>query len=493
MPRVKKYEELPHNSDAERAVLGSALLSRDSLYTVLSEISEDDLFEGRHKLIYRAMLNLQKKGMEVDVLTVTEELMNAKELENVGGVEYLKECSDSMVVLTSLEFYIKIVREQSTLRAMLIAIREIDNDYRSSTITDIDNFIQVSEEKIKAATEKRRVSSFKSLDEVAQAVALKMNTATKVDEDNVTGLTTGFDNINRLTNGFQKQEVTIVAARPSVGKTSLALNFAYRAATRKGVPVAIFSCEMSSESLVKRLVGAASNVQLQKINTNVLNRDEKAKVAAAIKEVAAAPIYIDDTPNIKIMDLIAKSRQLKAKHDDLGLILIDYLGLVSSGTAANKSGDARHEEVRKISAAIKGLARDLDVPIVVLAQLSRDVEKRDNKKPMMADLRDSGSIEQDADVIMLLYRENVKEQKENDKRARLSQAQRFEMVKKMKENQSNQEIQGDAVYVDINVAKNRNGQTGEVGLFFFRSYCRFEAPSKEWEEDMRNISAQELD
>ena len=489
----KVRSDLPHNSAAERAVLGSAFLSKDALYRVLAVLEEKDFYEGRHQIIYRVLENLQMKSVVVDVLTVTEELMNIKELENIGGVKYLQECSDSMVALSSLEFYINIVKDQSVLRNLLTTVREIDNAYRTQEIEDVDNFIANSEEKIKAATEKRRISNFQNIEDVAKSVELALQTQQKYDEEGVTGLTTGYDNINKLTQGFQKTELTIIAARPSVGKTALALNFAYKAATRKQVPVAIFSLEMASELLVRRLVAAASNVPLTKISSGVLSGQERAKVASAIKEVSAAPIFIDDSSGIKLMDIIAKSRQLQAKHPDLAMIVIDYLGLIQTGSTG-KGSDSRQEEVRKISLALKGLARDLKVPVVVLSQLSRDVEKRDTKRPMLSDLRDSGSIEQDADVVMLLYREDYYKgsKKEssaaNKKGGQLSAAEKFELAKAAQEKQMGDSMPGDASYIEINVAKNRNGQTGIVGLFFYKAFGRFDAPSPEWEEQMRNIA-----
>ncbi len=491
----KVRNDLPHNSDAERAVLGSALLSKEALYQVLAELEEVEFYEGKHQIIYRVLAALQKKNIAVDVLTVTEELINIKELENIGGVNYLQECSDSMVALSSLEFYIHIVRDQSVLRNMLLAIRHIDNQYRTEEIEDVDAFIASSEEIIKSATERRRVSTFKTASEVAKAVEMALSTQQKYDEDNVTGLTTGYDNLNNLTQGFQKTELTIIAARPSVGKTALALNFAYKAATRKQVPVAIFSLEMASELLVRRLVAAASNVSLTKISSGVLNGQERAKVASAIKEVSSAPIYIDDSPGIKLMDIIAKSRQLQSQHPDLGLIVVDYLGLIQTGTSS-RGNDSRQEEVRKISLALKGLARDLKVPVIVLSQLSRDVEKRDTKRPMLSDLRDSGSIEQDADVVMLLYREdyykNTRKDPGNKKGGRLSDSEKFELAKAAQEKQRGEEMPGDASYIEINVAKNRNGQTGVCGLFFYKAFGRFDSPSPEWEEQMRNIANQSM-
>jgi replicative DNA helicase len=312
----------------------------------------------------------------------------------------------------------------------------------------------------------------------------------KSSNDNITGLTTGFDNLDKITQGFQKGEMIIVAARPSVGKTALAMNFAYRAALKKNVPVAIFSLEMSAELLIKRLLAADSNVSLTKINSGDLNALERNKISHSVKNLGAAPIYIDDSPGIHLMNIIAKSRQLQAKHPDLGLIIVDYLGLVTTGNSSSKGNNSRQEEVRKISLALKALARDLKVPVIVVSQLSRDVEKRDTKKPMMSDLRDSGSIEQDADVVMLLYREDYykstkKENGDKKKAKDMTKGERFELIKQTLGDAANL---GDASYVEVNVAKNRNGQTGPISLFFYKSFGRFDQPSQEFEEQMRNFS-----
>ncbi len=482
--RVAK--DLPYNKEAEQAVLGSALINKEALYSVLSELKQDDFFEGRHQIIYNAIYVLQGKGVDVDLLTIAEHLDNIKELENVGGSAYLQECCNAMVALASLSFYINIVRDQSVLRNLLIATREINNEYLSGKIEDVDNFIAQAEEKIKLATEKRRVSTFRPIEEVTKNVEMGLKTQQRMEEDYVTGLTTGYESINKLTQGFQKSEVTVIAARPSVGKTALALNFAYRVATRKKVPVAIYSLEMPGEQLVKRLVASASHVALQKISTGNLTEVEKAKVAAAIKEVSNAPIFIDDSSGIRLMDIVAKSRQLQAKHPDLGLIIIDYLGLVQTDI---KSSNSRQDEVRRISLTIHDLAKDLKVPIILISQLNRKTEE-ENRRPMMSDLRESGSIEQDADVIMLLHREDYRRNSKKEAAAGnkqlkdLSQSDRFEMVKK----QLGDNLPGDASYTEVIIAKNRNGPTGTAGLFFYKAFGRFDMPSREFEEQMRNIT-----
>jgi replicative DNA helicase len=404
-----------------------------------------------------------------------------------------------MVTISALNFYITIVSNQSTLRSMLTACREIDASYLESEIEDVDNFIIQSEEKFKQSIEKRRVSSFKSIDEVAQKVKTEIDNMKAIADDEVIGLNTGYRRINYYTQGWRKGDMIVIAARPSVGKTALAVNFAWQAAFKYHTPVAIFSLEMPAEQLVKRLIASASAVSLKKITTGTITGSERNTVANAIREVAQAPIYIDDTPGNKLMDIIAKSRKLLAKEKDLGLIVIDYLGLVETGSKGGKSsGDSRQEEVRKISLALKGLARELNVPIIIISQLSRDVEKRETKKPMMSDLRDSGSIEQDADVILLLYREDYysdgeKKKYENKKGGRLTQNDKFEIIRDQKKKELGTEMPASTSYVEVNIAKNRNGQCGRVGLFFLKEYSRFESPSEEWEEAMLKVSEQDAD
>ena len=487
-PVKKAASDLPFNVNAEQAVLGSALLNKDALNTVIGSVREDDFFLGKHQLIFRAISQLFLRGIEVDTLTVTEELLNMKELDNIGGVEYLQLCCDSMVAFANLEYYIAIVNDQSCLRKLLLTIREIDKKYHTEEIDNINNFILASETMIKEATEKRRISQFKKTEDVAPVVENQIkSTNISADEDDVTGLNTGFVGVNRQTQGFQRSNLIILAARPAVGKTALALNFAYRVATRAKRPVAIFSLEMSSDLLVRRLIASESSIPLKTLATGRLNGEERIHLADAVKRVARAPIFIDDTPGNKLMDIIAKSRKLVAQIPDLSLIVVDYLGLVE--TSSNK--DSRQEEVRKISLALKQLALELKIPILALSQLSRSVEK-DKRKPQLSDLRDSGSIEQDADVVMLMHREDYGQESKNQSNKKYSELTEEEK-KKLSYGQQQQmlaeQMPGDASYVDVIIAKNRNGQTGNVALFFYKAYGRFDTPPKEWEERMKEIAS----
>lgn len=490
-------EKMPYNENVEKAVLGSCFLSNDALLNVIGSLQEEDFYLPKHKLIFLAIKSLNEKNVTVDVIAVTQELLNLKQIDEIGGVAYLKECSDSMVALSSLDYYIKILIDQSVLRKLLNASKEIYDDYFSNEIEDINSYILSSQELINKAVERRRISSFKSVKDISRVVKEEFDTVKAkegTDEDEIIGVTTGFPRLNYLTSGFKKSELVIIAARPSVGKTTLAMNFAYNAATQGKVSVAIFSLEMSAEQLFKKLVSAASGVDYHKIETCRVFGRERNKVAEAIEEVSNANIYIDATPGLNLIDIIAKSKKLQASDPRLGMIVIDYLGLINY---TNKNGrfnnDGRAEEVRKISAALKQLARDLNIPVLVLSQLNRSVEQRDNKRPMLSDLRDSGSIEQDADIVMLLYRADYYKSQQkvplgDKKTSQLSESDKYELASRQKAQEIGKETPGNASYVEVEIAKNRSGQTGKVGLIFLKSYAKFESPTKEMQESMEEFS-----
>lgn len=500
MANKKPAADLPFNSDAERVCIGSALVNNEAMWKVLSSLDEESFFEGRHQIIYRVLRVLVDKKVAVEVLTVTEELMNLKELDNIGGVQYLKECCDTVVALSTLDFYINIVKDHACLRKMLITMREIDAEYRNEEIEDVNKFVQQSQEKFTEAVKTRRISGFKDTNEISKEVKMQLDAASQLKKGDVYGLTTGFERLNDKIQGFQPGALYIVAARPSVGKTALALNFAFRSATVGGVPVAIFSLEMPNEQLVKRLIAADATVNLKDIMSGNIPPHQRPAVSEAIKRVSAAPIYIDDSSSNTILDIVAKCRKLQSEHPDLGLVIIDYLGLVT-GASTGKNQDSRQEEVRKISLALKGLARDLKLPVIAVSQLSRKVEDRDTKRPMLSDLRDSGNIEQDADCVMLLYREDYYGKKGdaaldaagNKKGKDLKGGEAPALSRAQREKELTAQMPGDASYIEVNVAKNRNGQTGPVGLFFYKAYGRFDSPSDEWVDEMNKINAVNYD
>ncbi len=482
---------LPYNAQAEKAVIGSAMIDRESLSTVLAALKREDFFLEKNQLIYDAIYRLHDRKETVDILTVTNELINTRDLNSIGGPDYLQECCDSLVALSTLDFYINIVQNHACLRNLLVTIREIDDKYKKEEITDINEFVNNSAIQLKEVLEKRRVSTFEKIDEVVKKVSDSINSPKEIGADNVTGLTSGYNEINKYTSGFEKTELLILAARPGLGKTALALNIAYRVATRTRNPVAIFSLEMSSDEIVKRLISCESKVEMQKIKTGNLTGEERVNVADAMNRISKAPIYIDSTPNIALMDFIAKCRKLVAKEPKLSLIIVDYLGLIT-GASANKN-ESRTEEVRKISGALKGLAMELKVPVLATCQLSRNSEQRgDNKHPMLSDLRDSGSIEQDADKVFLMYREdywkNQKDPAGEKKGAKLTDEDKKQLSLQQQRRQLAESMPLDASYVEVNIAKNRNGQIGLANLFFFKAIQRFEDAPKEWNEKMEELN-----
>ena len=501
-PKKKTTKELPFNEEAEKVVLGSAMIKQDYCLDVINSFEEEDFFLLKHRIIFRCIviLAVEKHKATVDVLSVAEELQNIKELENVGGAKYLMECTNQVVAKSTLNHYISIVQDNSVLRKMLSTIRDIDKDYKEEEIEDINNFILASEIRFKESISKRHISSFVETKDIAPSIQESLDKLQDFNNDSdVIGVSTGYDRINHITQGFKGGEMIIVAARPSVGKTALCLNFAYRVATRSKKAVAIFSLEMSKEQLFNRLVAISSCVNARDINSGrIKTAGDRLKVMNGIKEIANSKIYIDDTPSIKLNDIIAKSTKLQAHEPDLALIIIDYLGLVTIAHKG-KGADSRQEEVRRISLALKALSRDLNLPVIVVSQLNRSAEQRDSKRPMMSDLRDSGNIEQDADIVMLLYRGDYYKDVKKDsginpaakKGGKLTDEDKFELVKQQKQKELGSEIPGNASYTEVNIAKNRGGSTGLARLFVYKDYVRFDQPSPEWEAAMAQISDDE--
>lgn len=461
-------EKQPNNIEVEKTVLGAMMLSKESLLDASSLLVEDDFYERKHQIIFSAILDVQQKGIPVDIKTVTEALINLKELDKVGGVEYLQELCESIVSFSSTEHYIHIVQDQSYLRNLLNTMDSIIQDYNENEIEDIGTFIGDAARRVDKAAEKRRISSFATSKQVTEKVRNMLLTQKKASEDGVTGVTTGYRELNLKTHGFQPSDIIILAARPSVGKTALGLNIAFNAASKTKTPVAIFSLEMPSEQLILRLLANRSCVDLGKIQTGFLTKREQLELERAMNELAETKLYIDDTPGIKLMDILAKSRKLKTECPDLSLIMIDYIGLITTGA---KKVESRQLEVSEISRSLKELARELKIPILVISQLSRAVDSRTgSKKPVLSDLRESGSIEQDADQVLLLYREDYYAQ---DKKGDANK----EETKAPNGEDSSVSI------VKVLIAKNRNGQIGEVELTFTKSIGRFDDSARPHEED----------
>lgn len=363
---------LPHNIPAEKSVLGAMISSRDALIEASSGLVVEDFFDLKNQIVFGAILRVQDKREPVDVQTVTNELINSKEFEKIGGIEYLLEITESNIAPSNYKHYIDIVKDQAVLRNYLLQLKETINQYDKEEINDVSTFIGLTAERILRKAESRKISSFETAESVANRVKADLNTIKITDEDGVTGLTTGYKRLNELTHGWQKSDMIILAARPSVGKTAFALNLCLNATLKTKKSVGIFSLEMPAEMLMMRLVANRSTVELGKIQTGKISQRDYVAIDKALSEIASTKLYIDDSPNIKLMDILSKARKLKMEHPDLALIMIDYIGLITTG---NKKVESRQVEVSEISRQLKALARELEIPILVLCQLSRNVEQ----------------------------------------------------------------------------------------------------------------------
>jgi replicative DNA helicase len=476
---------LPHNTEAEKIILGAMMTNSSSLAQCINAIDREHFYgdSSPHQLVYQAIRNLFDKRLPVDIQTVLEELGLMKESVNAGGVEYLRELLESVISLSNLDFYIIILQDNKVLRDYLTTIDQIRASYDTEEIDEITQFLSRAETNLRKVAEQRRIEKFKTALEVSKRVEAELKIVQR--PDGLTGVDVGYKKINDYTHGLQKGEMTIIAARPSVGKTAFALNVAYNAVKLNPISVAVFSLEMPSEQLVRRLIATDATVSLDNIQTGArfLTAAQKATVGQSIKNIGNSRLFIDDTPGIKLIDILAKSRQLKAAHDDLGLIVVDYIGLITTG---EKRIESRQVEVSNISRALKELARDLKLPILVISQLSRQVDSRDDKRPYLSDLRESGAIEQDADIVFLMYRPGYYKNLGFSKNVSQDEKKRFKEEREKVEALT-KEVGDYAELVEIIIAKNRNGKTGIVPLLFFKNFGRFDNPSEDYESRLKQI------
>ena len=429
----------PHNNEAEQSVIGAIFLDPDALVTAAEMIRPEDFYRRAHRILFETMLTLNDRGNPVDIVTVSEELAATKQLENAGGITYLTEIAERVPTAANVEYYAKIVEEKALLRRLIHTATEVIED--SYTREDeVDAVIAEAETKMMQVSNRKNVGDFRHIGDVLVETFENIEALYQSDGE-VTGIPTGFDSLDRMTAGFQRNDLIIVAARPSVGKTAFALNIAQNVATKSDRKVAIFSLEMGADQLVQRMLCAEGNINAQVLRTGELDEEDWRKVMVASGSLSNAGIYIDDTPGVRVNEIRAKCRRLQQEHG-LDMVVIDYLQLIMG---SGKPGENRQQEVSEISRSLKGLARELEIPVIALSQLSRSVEQRQDKRPMLSDLRESGSIEQDADIVSFLYREDYYEDDVADK-----------------EN-----------IIEIIIAKQRNGPTGTVELAFIKEYNKF--------------------
>ncbi len=430
----------PQNLEAEQSVLGGILLDNLALNTVLELLETDDFYSEGHRKIFSAIIELSNRNEPCDLITLSNILKSQKRIEKVGGTAYLASLVDNVPSAVNIAYYAKIIKEKSILRRLIGTATEILNKSYDAGM-DIDSVLDEAEHAIFEISENKIRPSFHPIREIIKD-SFKTIERLYAKKELVTGVATGFDKIDDITSGLQNSDLIIIAGRPSMGKTAFALNIAQFAALEMGVPVAIFSLEMAKEQLATRLLAAEARVDSQRLRKGFLGETDWPKLTTAAGRLSEAPIYIDDTPAITVIEMKAKSRRLKAEAG-LGMIVIDYLQLMRGGAYK----DSREQEISEISRSLKALAKELSVPVVALSQLNRKVEDRTSRRPQMADLRESGAIEQDADLIAFIYRDEVYNRSDDNP---------------------------DKGIAEIIIGKQRNGPTGTVKLAFQEKYTRFE-------------------
>jgi replicative DNA helicase len=429
---------MPHNQEAEQSVIGAIFLEPQALVTASEVLVPEDFYHSAHKIIFETMQTLNDQRKAIDTITVAEELSNKNLLDDVGGITYITEIASAVPTAANVTFYANIVAEKSVLRRLIrTATKIVEDGYTRED--EVAELLGEAEKQIMEVAARKNSGDFKHIKGVLVETYDHVEQLQNRKGD-VTGIPTGFRDLDRLTAGFQRGDLIIVAARPSVGKTAFALNVAQAVGTKTDENVAIFSLEMGAEQLVMRMLCAEGNIDAQVLRTGALTLEDWNKLTIAMGTLSRAGIYIDDAAGIRVNDIRAKCRRLKQEHG-LGMILIDYLQLIQG---SGKTGQNRQQEVSDISRALKGLARELEVPVIALSQLSRGVEQRQDKRPMMSDLRESGSIEQDADIVAFLYREDYYDKETED-----------------------------ANTIEIIVAKQRNGPTDTVKLAFKKEFNKF--------------------
>ncbi len=436
-PREDFERTPPHDIPAEQCVLGGMMLSKDAISDVLEVIKSTDHYRPAHQIVHETILDLYGRGEPADPITVAAELTKRGDIAKVGGAPYLHTLIASVPTAANAGYYARIVRERAILRRLVeVGTRIVQLGYAGDA--DADELVDRAQAEVYGVTERRGSDDYLPLSEIMTEALVEIESIGSRN-GTMTGVPTGFADLDALTNGLHAGQMIVIAARPALGKSTMALDLARAASIKHGLTSVIFSLEMSRNEITMRLLSAEARVSLQAMRTGQMNEDDWAKLARRMSEVAHAPMFIDDSPNMSMMEIRAKCRRLKQQHD-LRLVIIDYLQLMSSP----KRVENRQQEVSELSRSLKLLAKELNVPVIAVAQLNRGPEQRTDKRPMLSDLRESGSIEQDADVVILLHREDAYERE--SPRA------------------------GEADFI---VAKHRNGPTTTVTVAFQGHYSRF--------------------
>lgn len=428
----------PSDIEAEQAVLGSMLTDKDATIAAIEVLKEDDFYREDNKLIYRAILNLYNRAEPVDIITLKSELTSMGKFDAVGGLEYLADLPEKVPTTANVEKYIKIVEEKAILRNLIKTANEIISLGYDPT-EEVENIMDSAEKKIFDIMQSKNQKGYSPIKDVLVDTFSQLEVLYN-QKQHITGVPTGFADLDYKTAGLHGSDLILLAARPAMGKTAFALNIATNAAVRAKVPVAIFSLEMSKEQLVNRVLCGEAMVDSNKVRTGKLDEQDWAKLASALGPLSESEIYIDDTPGISVMEIRAKCRKLKLEKN-IGLVVIDYLQLIQG---SNKRGGSREQEISEISRSLKILAKEINVPVIALSQLSRAPEQRPDHRPMLSDLRESGAIEQDADIVMFLYRDDYYNEDSDKKNI-----------------------------AEVILAKHRAGSTGTVELLWLGNYTKF--------------------
>ena len=442
-PGYLSYKVPPHNLEAEQTILGGILINNDALNQVVDILSGEDFYRETHAQIFEGMLALYNRDDPVDLITLSQVLKERGALDKIGGTDYLASLAEATSTSAGIMYHAKIVKDLSTRRSLISHCARISESCFQFT-SDTDEVLDSAEQSIFEIAERSIDQDFFPLNEVIKESFKKLETTTHKG-DFITGISTGFTDFDNLTSGLQPSDLVIIAGRPSMGKTSLALNIAHYAAFEEKAGVAVFSLEMSRLQLGIRLLGLDAMIDASKLRKGSLQDDEWIRLTDAANRLSEMPIYVDDSSGLSVLEMKAKARRLRKKHN-ISLVIIDYLQLMQS----KKSVESRQQEISDVSRSLKALAKDLNIPVVALSQLNRRVEERPNKRPILADLRESGAIEQDADVILFIYRE--------------------ELYNRTEENKGKAEII---------IAKHRNGPTGKLDLTFREKYTKFDSYYKE--------------
>ncbi|MGL4772147.1 MAG: replicative DNA helicase [Clostridium sp.] len=429
---------LPHSIEAEQSVIGSMIIDKTCIAQVAEKLEENDFYRDGHKVIFKAIVEMYKKDMAVDLVTLLEYLKSNDSLERAGGITYITEVSSSVPTTANLESYAKIVEDKSTLRKLIkSATKIIEESYNNQG--EVDDVVDQAQKKVFDISEKKSSSDFEVLADVLERGFVEIERLCN-NKGGITGVGSGFRDLDEKTSGFQKGDMVLIAARPSMGKTTFALNITENAALRQGKRVVVFSLEMPREQLAYKLLCSEANVDMLRLRTGNLDDKDWENIARATGPLSKAKIFIDDTAGVTVMEMRNKCRRLRMEQGKIDMIMIDYLQLMSGSSGS----DNRQQEVSEISRSIKALAKEMECPVIALSQLSRAPEQRADHRPMLSDLRESGSIEQDADVVMFLYRDEYYNKETEEKNV------------------------GECI-----IAKQRNGPVGTVKLAWLGQYSKF--------------------